>query len=92
MTVKEFYEYGCRCDLRVLSGYNGKVICERFDPKKHTEIGEREILSYWADEEITRHGFFVSSRHFICCSANGAPKYKKHSEAKKNMRKEDERK
>lgn len=33
MTVKEFYEYGCESDLKVLSSYNGKVLCKRFDPK-----------------------------------------------------------
>lgn len=68
------------------------MLCKRFDPKKHTEIGEREILSFWADEEVTRSGFSVFSQHFICCYADGAPEYKKYLEAKKNMRKEDERK
>lgn len=61
MTVKEFYKYGCESDLKVLSGYNGKVLCRRFNPKKHTEIGEREISSYWAEEEVTRSGFSVFS-------------------------------
>ena len=77
MTVKEFYKYGCESDLKVLSGYNGKVLCRRFDPKKHTEIGEREISSYQAEEEVTRSGFSVSHDILYVVTLTVLPNVKK---------------
>lgn len=51
MTLKGLYEIGVRfyslVELR--SGYNGKILCRKFDPKKHSEIGARELLAMWAD-------------------------------------------
>lgn len=62
-----------------------KCFAKGLTRKKHTEIGEREISSYWAEEEVTRSGFSVSSRHFICCYADGAPEYKKDMEANNKL-------
>lgn len=81
MTVNEFYNSGemfhCASVLKVLSAYNGKVLCRSFDPKKHTEIGKRELRSFWADMEVSRSGFSVYSHPIICCHADGRPEYEK---------------
>ena len=46
MTVKEFSEI-CHSPIKVMSAFNGKVLCYRYKPEKHTEIADREINSVW---------------------------------------------
>lgn len=45
----------CQTTLVVQSGFNGKILCRRFDPKKHAALGEREVLHAWADIQTSRH-------------------------------------
>ena len=39
MTVREFSDL-CNIKIKVMSSYNGKILCKAFNPEKHTEIGD----------------------------------------------------
>lgn len=81
MTINDFYNAGemfhCPSKIKVLSAYNGKVLCKRYDPEKHSEIGKRELRTFWADMEVSRCGFSTYAYPIICCHADGKPEYDK---------------
>lgn len=54
MTLAEFASL-CTTPVCVKSGFNGKTLCFKFNPKKHTTLGEREVLSVWADIQVSSH-------------------------------------
>lgn len=73
MTVLELYTNGkVKSDLRVLSGANGKVLCYKFNPTKHLEIGKRDIRAVWADITVTDFGFGNYARPIICVFVDGS--------------------
>ena len=44
MTVNEFFNDYCQSTLKVFSGYNGKLLCKAFNPKKtHQDRRKRSI-------------------------------------------------
>ena len=72
MTVKEFSDL-CHSKIKVMSGYNGKVLCKAFKPKKHTEIGEREIVTVWCEIEATKpSGYYNIALPVMCVYVHGA--------------------
>ena len=78
MTVTEFYKDHCQSTLKIKSAYNGKILCHSFDPIKHSEIGEREILSIWAEMKAsTPTGFGNIAIPIICAYASGRIEYEK---------------
>lgn len=78
MTVKEFVDtMRVESTLKVLSGYNGKVVCRDFNKNKHIDIGEREIISVFADLLIKDIGFGKHAYPIICVYVNGYEEYKK---------------
>lgn len=84
MTLKGLYEIGVRFYslVEVRSGYNGKILCRNFDPKKHSEIGERELLSMWADIKKPSKSPGTEVYPVLCCYVDGGPEYEKeHKEA-----------
>lgn len=72
MTVAEL-EKVAHTSLKVMSAYNGKVLCHRFDPNTHKEIGEREVKSVWADLRILDGAFSKQCTPLLCVYADGAP-------------------
>lgn len=68
MTVSEFYKQaGVRSKLRVYHGGNGKILCYGYVPEKHEgKIGGKEILSLWADMEVTESGFGHYAYPYLC--------------------------
>lgn len=54
MTLAEFASL-CTTPVCVKSGFNGKILCFKFNPEKHTTLGEREVLSAWADIQVSSH-------------------------------------
>lgn len=50
MTLAEFASL-CTTPVCVKSGFNGF----KFNAEKHTILGEREILSVWADIQVSSH-------------------------------------
>lgn len=84
MTVNEFFKIYCRSGLKIMSGYNGKILCKRFNPKRHMEIGEREITVVWAEIEVTKpSGCRQSATPIICAYVNGIKEYEKEHLTKK---------
>lgn len=75
ITVNDFKEkvHGI---LEVQSGYNGKVLCKDYNPKKHKEIGERVITSIWSEIRATKsEGFGNIARPIICVYVYGDKEY-----------------
>ena len=70
MTVYDFSKM-CRSRLRVLSAYNGKVLCYEFHADKHKEIGKREILNVWAAVSVSGHGYSQYAYPHLCCYVDG---------------------
>lgn len=70
MTVSELFVGGeCRSILKVLSARTGKVMAHSFNPKKHEEIGKREVCAVWAELSVTDSGFGNYCRPIMCCYA-----------------------
>lgn len=81
MTVNELSVL-IRCKLKVLSGYNGIVLCKSFSPDKHIKIGEREVLSIWAECEISKNiSYGNTARPIICVYTEGREEYEKERKA-----------
>ena len=76
MTVKRFESdysrYGER--IQVKSGYNGKILCKKFDKKKHIEISEREVVTIEPEISVSDGKF---AHAFITLWVNGEPEYQK---------------
>lgn len=72
MTVAELFEK-CKVQsvLKVMSGYNGKVLCHDFNPKKHVEIGCRRVECIWADIAVKESGFGHYAKPIMCVYADG---------------------
>lgn len=70
MTVAELARVA-QTSMKVMSAYNGKVLCHRFDPEKHPSIGEREVSSVWADLRILDGAFSKQCTPMLCVYADG---------------------
>ena len=70
MTVADLAKI-MKTSIKVMSAYNGKVLCHRFDQEKHKEIGERETDCVWADLQIIEGPFGKQAKAIICCYADG---------------------
>lgn len=73
MTVKELSGL-TRMPLKVLSGYNDKVLCHAFKPdnEKHQAIGERKVSTFWADIKVSKGALGGSiAQPVLCCYADG---------------------
>lgn len=81
MTVDELSVL-CRSELKVLSGYNGIVLCKSFDPKKHIKIGEREVISIWAECRTNKNMSYGNiAIPIVCVYAEGREEYEKERKA-----------
>lgn len=80
MTVSELAKV-MQTSIKVMSAYNGKVLCHRFNPEKHKEIGERQTDCVWADLQIVEGVFGKQVKAIICCYADGTKElFEKYSE------------
>lgn len=78
MTVNELYRnLKIKSPLKVLSGYNGKVLCFAFDPKRqeHQKIGERRISCIWAELRVVKSGFGNNADTILCAFVDGGIEY-----------------
>lgn len=83
MKLKELYEgMNFYSPVEVRSGFNGKVLCRNFDPKKHSEIGKRELASMWADMKKYSNDPGASVRPVLCCYVDGRPEYEREEALK----------
>lgn len=58
--------------IKVISAYNDKVLCHRFNPEKHKEIGEREVRGVWADCKSSSLGYHKTIHLMLCVYADGS--------------------
>ena len=70
MKVKELKK-DCKSVIKVLSGFNGKVLCHSFDKGNHKEIAEREVTAIWGELLITDSGFGNYAKAIICVYVDG---------------------
>lgn len=77
MTVLELYT-NCKIksDLRVISSYNCRLLCYKFDPTKHLDIGKRDVEYVWADITVTNSGFGSYAKPIICVLADDSTEAK----------------
>lgn len=77
MTVAEL-EKVSQSPLKVMSGFNGKVLCHRFKKDKHQEIGEREVVSVWPEISVKNSGFRSFASAVLCVYVHGHKEAAKH--------------
>lgn len=81
MTVNELCDnLSIQSPLKILSAYNGKVLCYDFKPgnEKHKEIGERKIDTLWAEMRFTKSsGFGNYADSVLCAFVDGYPEHEK---------------
>lgn len=75
MTLAEFASL-CTTPVCAKSGFNGKTLCHRFNSKEHTSIGEREVLSLWADIQTSSH-WKGHAQSVIMVYVDGKPEFEK---------------
>ena len=76
MTVSEFYKQYCHSELKVLSAFNGKVLCHNFNLKKHESIADREVSSVWAEIKVSANLSFSNyAKPIICVYVDGRKEY-----------------
>lgn len=78
VTLEEFSKV-CQSPIKVLSAYNGKVLCYVYDRnnEKHKKIGKRQVSSVWAEFDIKGGGFSRYCNLVICCYVDGAEECRK---------------
>ena len=81
MTVNELYnEIGVESPMKILSAYNGRVLCYSFnlEKEKHQALGERIILNIWAEINVSKRlGFGNYADVILCAYVDGTPEYEK---------------
>ena len=76
MTVEQFHKCFANSPIKVMSGYNGKVLAKQYNPKKHKHISNREICSIWSEIEVRNSsGFTQIIRPILCVYVNGKEEY-----------------
>lgn len=76
MTLSEFYKHYCKSELKVLSAFNGKVLCRNFNPNKHENIADREVHAVWAEVSVAPHFTFGNyAEPIICVYVDGRKEY-----------------
>lgn len=70
LTLKQVYKLLEINEIKVLSGFNSKVLAKKFNPRKHTALGERKVLRMWSEIE----GFGQSrnmAKSILVCYVDG---------------------
>ena len=76
MILSEFYEFYCKSELKVMSAFNGKVLCHKFNPKKHSGIADREVHTVWAEiKSSPNYSFGNYAKPIICVYVDGRTEY-----------------
>ena len=64
--------------IKVISGFNGKVLAKRYDSKRHSHIANREVVSIWSEVEAKKSSGFSQYVHpIICVYVDGHEEYVK---------------
>lgn len=87
MTLYGFYEHYSvpTCDIKVLSAYNGKLLCKRYNPQKHGHLNSREVSSIWADVQVVKGTFCSIAKPILCLYVDGREEYEEEQRKKKQQ-------
>lgn len=79
ITLRELYQLTnhARTTICAMSAFNGKILCKKFDPKKHPDLADREVISVWPSLKICKGIFGDSAQPVIECYLQGSPEYNK---------------
>lgn len=81
MTINELYsELQIQSPMKIISAYNGRVLCYNFNPNKeeHKKLGERQIRDIWAEMRVTqKSGFGNYADVILCAFVDGFQEYRK---------------
>lgn len=83
MTLAELYEliaYGEQNNIIAKSAYNGKILCKRFNPKKHVELAQREVRSMWSSIKLNPCGLSAIAQPVLECYVDGEPEWRKEND------------
>ena len=81
MTVAELREITAGT-IMVKSGFNSKVLCRNFDPKKHEAIGGRTVRRIWSEIKVNENSVFGNTAApIICVYVNGDVEYEEYRRA-----------
>lgn len=83
ITVDELYSSACKRNtkIKVFSAYNGKKLCEKYNPKniRHKSIGERIVCSIWPSFDWVKNYVYGtpadSLTPILCLSVVGDVEY-----------------
>lgn len=76
MTVEQFHKHFANSPIKVMSGYNGKVLARQYNPKKHKHISNREVISVWSEVEVQNsNGYRQTVRPILCIYVHGKEEY-----------------
>lgn len=76
MTLAQFHGQYAHSPIKVMSGYNGKVLARRYDPEKHQQFSEREVISIWSELYTKDSGGWSQSIYpILCVHVNGREEY-----------------
>lgn len=87
MKVIDLFEVceGAYMDLKVLSAYNGAVLCHKFKPEKHIEIADRKVKLLFADliTYNTDRDYYKMVKPILCVYVDVMKGYEKCCESEK---------
>jgi hypothetical protein len=68
VTIMTVSELACftHTGIKVKDGGTGKVLCYRYRSDKHEKLANRQILSIWAEIDVSNGGFDSFARPTIC--------------------------
>ena len=82
MNILDLYDLIRDEPLMVRSAYNGKVLCHRYNPKKHEHLSLRDVSTLRTEiKPFTNSNNYVRST--ICAWVRGDVEYKQDMEGKK---------
>lgn len=67
LELSKLLDYG-NGHIEVKSGYNGKLLCKRFNEKKHESIANREVVAIWPEIKVDQKRYCSP---IICCFVDG---------------------
>ena len=84
MTVQDLYDL-VRCapiEIKVKSGYNGKILCKNYIPLKHKDLSSREVIQIWSEIRTLKSSYNDRARSIICIYVDGHKEYEEYIDSK----------
>ena len=78
MTVREFYKYvSLGTKLKIKSGFNGKILCNEYNPRLHDKkYGDRIITTIWVEIKTLSSVYDNLAKPILVCFVNGEIEYR----------------